>query len=148
MHALALILLSLAKMQLSLTLTFYPSRSGALDRRICSFFFWQSGSGVLAYCSRCGTGPLFPFQQAQCAEAFLLKPAPFCKFFAVLGNTNKSATSLFFSSYLTLVLSLPPSLLLRLSFYLKRFGRSGRNCLLCPSVLSSYSGSSDTRFFR
>ena len=41
-----------------------------------------------------------------------LKPAPFCKLFAGLGSINKSATSLLFSSYLTLVLSSPPSFLL------------------------------------
>ena len=40
--------------------------------------------------------PLFPFQQAQCAQVFLLKPAPFCTFIAGLGSTNKSA--LLFSS--------------------------------------------------
>ena len=38
--------------------------------------------------------PLFPFRQAQYAQVFLLKPAPFCMLFAVLGSTNKSATSL------------------------------------------------------
>ena len=31
-------------------------------------------------------------------------------------------------------------------FYLKIFGRSGRNCLLSPSVLSGYNESLDTRF--
>ena len=49
---------------------------------------------------------------------------------AGLGSTNKSATSLLFSSYLTLALSSPPSPLLHLFFYLKLFGRSGRNCSL------------------
>ena len=38
--------------------------------------------------------PLFPFQQAQYAQVFLLKPAPFCMLFAGLSSTNKSATSL------------------------------------------------------
>ena len=56
--------------------------------------------------------PLFPFQQAQYAQVFLLKPAPFCKLFAGLGSTEKSFTFLLFSSYLTLVLSSPPSFLL------------------------------------
>ena len=55
---------------------------------------------------------------------------------------------LFFSSYLTLVLSSPPYPLLHLSFYLNLYGRSGRNCLLSPPVLSGYNGSPDTRFFR
>ena len=56
---------------------------------------------------------------------------------------------LLFSSYLTLVLPLPPCPLLHLSFYLKLSGRSGRNCLLSlPPVLSGYNGSPDTRFSR
>ena len=38
--------------------------------------------------------PLFSFWQAQYAQVSRLKPAPFCKLFAGLGNTNKSATSL------------------------------------------------------
>ena len=49
-------------------------------------------------------------------------------------------------SFPPLRLSLCP--LLRLSFYLNFSGRSGRNCLLSPSVPSSYNGSSDTRFSR
>ena len=56
--------------------------------------------------------PLFPFQQAQYAQVFPLKPAPFCMLFAGLGSTNKSAIFLLFSYYLTLVLSSPPSFLL------------------------------------
>ena len=55
--------------------------------------------------------PLFPFQQAQYVQVFPLKPAPFCTLFAGLGSTNKSATSLLFCFYLTLVLFSPPSFL-------------------------------------
>ena len=68
--------------------------------------------------------PLFFFRQAQYAQVFPLKPAPFCTLFAGLGSTNKSAIFLLFSSYLTLVLSSPPCSLLHLSCYLKlpRFG--------------------------
>ena len=92
--------------------------------------------------------PLFPFRQAQYAQVFPLKPAPFCTLFAGLGSTNKSAISPLFSCYLTLVLSSSPCLLLYLSSYLKLYGRSGRNCLLSPSVLLDYNGSPDTRFSR
>ena len=53
-----------------------------------------------------------------------------------------------FSYFLTLVLSSPPCPLLHLSSYLKLCGRSGRNCLLSPSVLSGYNGSPDTCFSR
>ena len=40
----------------------------------------------------------------------------------------------------------PPCPVLHLSSYLKLGGRSGRNCLLCPPVLSGYNGSLDSRF--
>ena len=92
--------------------------------------------------------PLFLFRQAQYAPVFPLKPAPFCTLFAGLGNTIKSAISLLFSSCLTLVLSSPPCPLLHLSSYPKLCGKSGRNCLLSPPVLSRYNGSPDTRFSR
>ena len=87
--------------------------------------------------------PLFPFRQAQYVQVFPLKPAQFCTLFAGLGSTIKSAASLL-SYYLTLVLSSPPCPLLHLSSYLKPRGRSGRNCLLSPSVLLDYNGSSRT----
>ena len=58
---------------------------------------------------------LFPFQQAQYALVFLLKPAPFCTLFAGLGSANKCVISLLLlsdsSSFLT-ILSSPPSFLL------------------------------------
>ena len=62
-------------------------------------------------------------------------------------STNKSAISLLFSYYLTLVLSSPPCSLFHLSFYLKLCGRSGKNCLFSP-VLLGYNGSPDTHFYR
>ena len=92
--------------------------------------------------------PLFPFRQAQYVPVFLLKLAPFCTLFAGLGNTIKSAIFLLYFSCLTLVLSSPPCPLLHLSCYLKLCGRSGRNCLVSPPVLSGYNGSPDTRFSR
>ena len=92
--------------------------------------------------------PLFPFQHAQYAQVSPLKPAPLCTLFAGLGSTNKSAPSFFFSFYLTLVLSSSLCPLFHLSSYFKLCGRSGRNCLLSPSVLSGYNGSPDTRFSR
>ena len=52
--------------------------------------------------------PIFPFQQVQYVQLFLLKPAPCCTLFAGLGSINNSAISLLLSSYLTLVLSSPP----------------------------------------
>ena len=110
------------------------------------FPFCKGGSGVPANCSLVVLKPLFPFQQAQYAQVFPLKPAPFCTLFAGLDSTNRSATSLLFSFYLTTALVSAPCPLLYLFFYLKRSGRSGRNCSLSPPVLSGYNGSPDTRF--
>ena len=80
---------------------------------------------------------LFSFRQAQYIQVFLLKPAPFCKLFAGLP---------FLFSSPPIRLSLCP--LLRLFSYLKPCGRSGRNFLLFPPVLSGYNGSPDSRFSR
>ena len=92
--------------------------------------------------------PLSPFQQTQYAQVFLLNPAPFCMLFAGIDNANNSAISLLFSSYVTLVLSSPSCPLRQPSFYLKLYGRFGRNCLLSPPVLSGYNGSPDTCFWQ
>ena len=113
LYALALIPLSLAKMQLLLTLT------------LSSLMIWYSGLTTLflfllaraapAYLPTAlsvASRPLFPFQQTQYVKISPLKPATFCILFAGLGSTNKSSTSLLFSSCLTLVLSFPPSFLL------------------------------------
>ena len=89
--------------------------------------------------------PLFPLQQAQYVQVFLLKPVPFCTLFAGLGSTNKSTISLFFSSYLILALSSPHCPFFHLPFYLKL---SGRNYLHSPPVISSYNGCPATRFSR
>ena len=147
LYALALILLSLAKVRLSPTLT------------LCPLMIWYSGQTALFLLARAAPAffptalsvalrPLSPFQQAQCVLVFLLKPAPFCTLFAGLGSANKSAIFLLLSSYLTLVLSSPPSPLHHLSSYLKLWGRSGRNRLLSPPVLSGWIGSPDTHFSR
>ena len=135
LHALALILLFLAKVRLSPILTLSP------------IMIWHSGQTALFLLLLARAAPaslppalsvalrlLFPFRQAQFVAVFPLKLAPFCTLFAGLGSTNKSAISLLFCSYLTLVLSSPPCPLLHLFSYLKLCGRSGRNCLL-----SSYS---------
>ena len=111
--------------------------------------FGKGGSGVLTNCYLSVALRLFfLFQQAQYAQVFPLKPAPFCTLFVGLGSTNKSAISLLFSYYLTIVLSSPPCPLLRLSFYLKLCGGSGRNCLFSPPVLSGDNGPPDTHFSR
>ena len=149
LHALALIPLSLAKVRLSPTLTLFP---------LIIWYFGQTALFLLLLAKAVSASlptalsvalrPLFPFRQAQYVQVFPLKPAPLCTLFAGLGSTNKSAISLLFSYYLTLVLSSPPCSLLHFSSYLKLCDRSGRNCHLSPPVLSGYNGSPDTRFFR
>ena len=59
--------------------------------------------------------PLFSFRQAQYAQVFRLKPAPFYTLFAGLGSTNKPAISLLLlsdSRSVLATLSSPPSFLL------------------------------------
>ena len=142
LHALTLISLSLTKMQLSLTLTLFPLT--IWYSRLMALFLFLLARAALAYLS---TAPsvalrsLFPFQQTQYVQVSLWKPVPFCKLFAGLGSTNKSAISHLFSSCLTLFCSL-----LHLSFYLKLSGRSGRNCLFSPPVLSGFNGCLDICF--
>ena len=113
------------------------------------FPFGKGGSGVLANCSFCGTEATLTFSADPVCSSF---SAEACAILHALCWSRqhhiKSATSLLLSSCLTLVLSSPPCPLLHLSSYLKLCGRSGRNCLLCPSVLSDYNGSPDTRFFQ
>ena len=52
--------------------------------------------------------PLFPFQQAQYAQVFPRKPAPFCALFAGLGSTDKSAISLLLSDSRSVLSSIFP----------------------------------------
>ena len=147
LHAFALILLSLAKVRLSPTLTLFPLMIRCFEQTAL-FLLAKAALGFLPTALSVALRPLFPFRQAQFVQVFSLKPAPFCTLFADLGSTNKPATFLLFSSFVILVLSSLLCPLLRFSFYLKLCGRSGRNCLLSPSVLSGYNGSPDTRFSR
>ena len=138
LHALALIPLTLAHLD-----SLPPHDLVLWTDGSDPFPFGKGVSGVLANCAlSVALKPLFPFRQAQYVQVFPLKPAPFRKLFTGLGNTKKSAIFLLFSSYLTLVLSSPSFLLSQLC------GRSGRNCLLSPPLLSGYNGSLDTHFSR
>ena len=141
--------LSLAKVRLSLTFTLFSLMIWCFGQTaLFLFLLARAAPAFLPTALSVALRPLFPFRQVQYVKVFPLKPAPFCTLFAGLGSTNKSAISLLFSYYLTLVLSSPPSPLLHLFCYLKLCGRSGRNCLLSPPVLSDYNGSPDTRFSR
>ena len=109
LHALALIRLSLAKVRLSPTLTLSSLMIWCF--RLTALFLFllaKEASAFLPTALSVALRPLFPFRQAQYAQVFPLKPAPFCMLFADLGSTIKSAISLFFFSCLTLVLSSPP----------------------------------------
>ena len=132
----ALILLSLTKVWLLPTLTLSLSHLMIWYSGLTTLFLF-----LLPTALSVAPRPRLLFPQAQYVQVFPLKPAPFCTLFAGLGSTNKSAISLFFSYYLTLVLSSPPCRLLHLSSYLKLCGRSGRNCFFSPPVLSGYNGS-------
>ena len=142
LHALALILLSLAKVQLLPTLTLSPVMIWC-SGQMAPFLFLLAKVALVYLPTALSVAlkPLFPFQEAQFAQVFPLKPVPFCMLFAGLGSNNKSTTSL----YLTLILFLPLCPLLRLFFYLKLCDRSGSDCLLSP-ILLGYNGSLDTRF--
>ena len=148
-HALVLIPLSLTEVRVSPTLSLsllmiWYSRQTTLFL----FLLIRVAPAFLPTALSVALRPFYFLQQAQYVQVFPLKSAPFCTLFAGLGSTNKSAISLLFSSYLTLVRSSPPCPLLHLSSYLKLCGRSGRNCLLFPPILSGYNGSLDILFSR
>ena len=94
LHALAVISLSLVKVRLSLTLTlsllmiWYSGLTA-----LFLFFLAKATPAFLPTALSVALRLLFPFQQAQYVQVFLLKSAPFCKLFADLGSINKSATS-------------------------------------------------------
>ena len=144
LHAHALIPLSLAKMRLSLTLTFSHLTIWYFGQTaLLLFVLAKAALAYLPTTLSVSLRPLFPFRQAQYAQVFPLKPASFCTLFADLDSTNKCATSLFRSHF---ALSSPPCPLLRVSLYLNLSGRAGSNCLLFPPVPLGRNGSPDTRF--
>ena len=95
LHALVLILLSLAKVLLSPTLTLSPLMIWC-SRQTTRFLFLLARAALafLPTALFVALRPLFPFQQAQYVLVFPLKPAPFCTLFSGLGSSNKSAISL------------------------------------------------------
>ena len=110
--------------------------------------FGKGGSGVLANCSLCGTEATLSFSAGPVCSSFSAEACAILHALCWSRQHHKSAIFLLFFSCLTLALSSPPCPLLHLSCYLKLCGRSGRNCLLSPPVLSGYNGSPDTRFSR
>ena len=118
LHAPALIPLFLAKVRLSPTLTLFPPTIWYSGQT--ALFLFLLAKTILAYLPTALFVALRPlFSQAQYAQVFLLKPAPFCKLFAGVGSTNKSATSLLLSDSRSVlaILSSPPSFLLPQSLW-------------------------------
>ena len=116
LHTLALISPSLAKVRLSLTLTLSPIMIWCFGHTaLFLFLLVRAAAAFLPTAVSVALRPLFPFGQAQYAQVFPLKPAPFCTLFAGLGSTNKSAISLLLlSDYRSVLatLSSPPFFLL------------------------------------
>ena len=97
LHALALIPLFLAKVRLSPTLTLSPLMIWCFGQTaLFLLYLAKVAPAFLPTALSVALRPLFPFRQAQYAQVFLLKPAPFCTLYAGLGSTNKSA--IFFSA--------------------------------------------------
>ena len=93
LHGPAQISLFLANVRLSLTLTLSHFTIWCFGLR--ALFLYLLAKAALAYLLTALSltpRPLFPSHQAQYLEVSPLKPAPFCKLFAGLGSTNKSAT--------------------------------------------------------
>ena len=123
-HAPGLISLSLVKVRLSptLTLSLSPHDLVLWTDGSVPFPLGNDGSGVLANCSLCGTEATLSFSTGcrSACSSFLLRPAPFFKLFAGLGNTNKSAISLLLlsdSRSVLTTLSSPPSFLVSQGFW-------------------------------
>ena len=93
------------------------------------FPFGKDESGVLANCSLCGIEATLFSSAGPVCSSISAKACAILNALAGLGSTSKSAISLFFSYYLTLVLSSPPCSLLHLSFYLN----------LCQKLFSLFS---------
>ena len=108
-----------------------------------SFPFGKGGSGVLANCSFCGTEPTLSFSAGPVCSSF---SAEACAILHALWWSRQHQQVCHFSSLL--LLSDSRSVLTTLFSYLKLCGRSGRKCLLSPSVLLDYNGSPDTSFSR
>ena len=112
------------------------------------FPFGKGGSGILSNYSFCGTEVTLSFSAGPVCSSF---SAEACAILHALCWSRQHQQVCHFSSLLFLsdICSVLTTLtFLHLFFCLKLCGRSGRNCLLSPSVLSGYNGSPDIRFSR
>ena len=124
------------------SLPFYDVVLGTDD--FVPFLFSKGGSGVLANCSLCGTETTLFFSGSSVCSSFSAEACAILQALCWSGSTNN--VPLLFSSYLNFAVTSPPDPLLHLSFHLNLPGRSGRNCLLSPPVLSGYNESPDICF--
>ena len=108
--------LSLAKVRLLLTLNLSSLTIWNLGQTALFLLYLAKAAPVpLSTALSVALKPLFLFQQAQYAQVFPLKPAPFCKLFAGLGSTITSAIFLLLLSDSRsdlVTLPSPPSFLL------------------------------------
>ena len=115
LHAFALTP-SLAKMRLSPILTLSPHMIWCFGQTaLFLFLLARAAPAFLPTALSVALRPLFPSRQAQYAQVFSPKLAPFCTLFAGLGSTNKSAISLLLlsdSRSVLATLSSPPFFLL------------------------------------
>ena len=115
-HVLALIPLTLAKVRLSPTLTLSPLMIGTLDRRLCSFSFWQGRLRRSCQRSLCGTEATLSFSAGPVCSSFSAEACailhafcwsrqhqPVCHFSSLLLSDSRSVLA---------TLSSPPSFLL------------------------------------
>ena len=148
LHALALISLSLAKVQLSLTLTSSLHMIWYFGQM--ALFLFLLARAALAYLPTVfsvALRPLFPFWQDQYVQVFPLKPAPFCTLFAGLSNTNKPATFLLLlsDSRFVFTLSSSPSFLLSQTLWqIWQEMSSLSSCSIRLQCISFFSGNDAT----
>ena len=102
------------------------------------FPFGKGSSSVLANHSLCGNKSNLSFSAGPVCSSFSTEAC------AILHPRCWSRQHQLLISFPPIWLSFCP--LLHLSFYLNPSGRSGRNCLLFPPVLSGYNWPPDTRF--
>ena len=113
LHALALIPLLTATVRLSPILTLSPLMIWCFGQTAL-FLLVKAVPAFLPTVVSVTLRPLFPFRQAQYAQIFPLKSAPFCTLFAGLGGNIYSAISLLLlsdSCFVLAALSSPPSFL-------------------------------------
>ena len=143
LHAPALILLSLIKVRLFLTLTLSPLMIWCFGQTVLFLFsFGKHGFGILANCSLCGTEAPLSFSAVPVCSSF--SPEACAILQDLCWSRHRKHQQVCHFSYLILC---PRHLVFSIFAFTSIFlGRSGRNCLF-SFVLSRYNGSPGTRFF-